>query len=138
MTKTDDERRKRLSSVQTTTSIWLPMIARLMQILNVHTYMRRKESSVIHCKGIRSRTEKASKKSKPVKLGDEYLLVDGYNIIFAWDELKELAKDNLNMARDRLRVDILCNYQGFKQCNLILIFDAYKLKEMSVPKKFTI
>ncbi len=43
------------------------------------------------------------------------------------DELKELAKDNLNMARDRL-IDILCNYQGFKQCNLILVFDAYKVK----------
>lgn len=55
------------------------------------------------------------------------MLVDGYNIIFAWDELKELAKDNLNMARDRL-IDILCNYQGFKQCNLILVFDAYKVK----------
>ena len=71
--------------------------------------------------------QKKHQKSKPVKLGDEYLLVDGYNIIFAWDELKALAKDNLNMARDRL-IDILCNYQGFKQCNLILVFDAYKVK----------
>ncbi len=62
------------------------------------------------------------------------MLVDGYNIIFAWDELKELAKDNLNMARDRL-IDILCNYQGFKQCNLILVLMRIKLKEMSaVPK----
>ena len=67
------------------------------------------------------------KEEKPQEKVAEYLLVDGYNVIFAWDELKELAKDNLNMARDRL-IDILCNYQGFKQCNLILVFDAYKVK----------
>ena len=57
----------------------------------------------------------------------EYLLVDGYNIIFAWDELKELAKDNLDAARQRL-INIMCNYQGVRQCNLILVFDAYKVK----------
>lgn len=57
---------------------------------------------------------------------EEYLLVDGYNIIFAWDELNELAKNNLDSARDKL-MDILSNYQGFKKCNLILVFDAYKV-----------
>jgi small GTP-binding protein len=57
----------------------------------------------------------------------EYLLVDGYNIIFAWEELRELAKDNLDAARNKL-VDILCNYQGFRNCILILVFDAYKVK----------
>ena len=56
-----------------------------------------------------------------------YLLVDGYNIIFAWDELNEIAKDNLDLARNQL-INILCNYQGFKQCELILVFDAYKIK----------
>ena len=59
--------------------------------------------------------------------GPEYLLVDGYNIIFAWDELKELAKVNLESAR-RLLMDLLCNYQGFKKCVVILVFDAYKVK----------
>lgn len=59
--------------------------------------------------------------------GPEYLLVDGYNIIFAWDELKLLAKENLDLARNRL-INILCNYRGFRQCNLILVFDAYKVK----------
>lgn len=58
---------------------------------------------------------------------DEYLLVDGYNIIFAWPELNELSKDNLDSARRKL-MDILCNYQGYKGCNLILVFDAYKVK----------
>lgn len=92
----------------------------LMQIFE-RTYgpVRRKVASYTVKKS--APEQKKHQKSKPVKLGDEYLLVDGYNIIFAWDELKELAKDNLNMARDRL-IDILCNYQGFKQCNLILDF----------------
>ena len=57
----------------------------------------------------------------------EYLLVDGYNIIFAWPELKALADTNLDAARLRLQ-DILCNYQGFKKCNVILVFDGYKVK----------
>ena len=56
----------------------------------------------------------------------EYLLVDGYNIIFAWDELNALAKDNLEAARHKL-MDILCNYQGYQKCNLILVFDAYRV-----------
>lgn len=57
----------------------------------------------------------------------EYLLVDGYNIIFSWKELNELAKGNMDAARYRL-MDILSNYQGFKKCTLILVFDAYKVK----------
>lgn len=57
----------------------------------------------------------------------EYLLVDGYNIIFAWEDLKELAAANIDGAREKL-MDILCNYQGFKKSTLILVFDAYKVK----------
>ncbi len=56
----------------------------------------------------------------------EYLLVDGYNMIFAWEELKALAAVNLASARDRL-MDILSNYQGCRPCTLILVFDAYKV-----------
>ncbi len=59
--------------------------------------------------------------------GPEYVLVDGYNIIFAWEELKALAKENLEHAREEL-IRILCNYQGYKRCELILVFDAYKVK----------
>ncbi len=66
-------------------------------------------------------------KLPPPPKGPEYLLVDGYNIIFAWDELNKLAKDNLDLARNTL-INVLCNYQGFRQCNLILVFDAYKVK----------
>lgn len=65
-------------------------------------------------------------KASPARGKEQYLLVDGYNIIFAWDELKELAKINLDSARTRL-MDLLCNYQGYKKMNLILVFDAYKV-----------
>lgn len=61
---------------------------------------------------------------KPVK---QYLLVDGYNVIFAWKELDELAKYNLDAARSKL-MDILCNYQGYHKKEVILVFDAYKVK----------
>ncbi len=63
---------------------------------------------------------------KPVKR-DSFLLVDGYNIIFAWEELRELSGINIDAARGRLQ-DILCNYQGFRQCRLILVFDAYRVQ----------
>ena len=63
----------------------------------------------------------------PRAVGPEYLLVDGYNIIHAWDELREMAKTNLESAR-RMLMDILLNYQGFKKCIVILVFDAYKVK----------
>lgn len=59
--------------------------------------------------------------------GPEYLLVDGYNIIHAWEELRDIAKDNLDAARFRL-IEIMRNYQGFKQSPVILVFDAYKVK----------
>ncbi len=57
----------------------------------------------------------------------EYLLVDGYNVIFAWDELSEMAKTNIDGARGKL-MDILCNYQGYQKCRLILVFDAYRVE----------
>lgn len=72
-----------------------------------------------------------AKKEKPVKLpkynGREYLLVDGYNVIFSWDSLKELSQNNIDGARNAL-INILCNYQGYKKCDIILVFDAYKVK----------
>lgn len=75
--------------------------------------------------------EAAKKKSpgstKPRERLPEYLLVDGYNVIFAWDELSELAKTNVDGARGKL-MDIMCNYQGFRGCSLILVFDAYRVE----------
>ena len=60
------------------------------------------------------------------EIAPEYLLVDGYNIIFSWDELNTLSKESLDAARHKL-MDILCNYQGFQKCVLILVFDAYRV-----------
>ncbi|MGE4277533.1 MAG: NYN domain-containing protein [Lawsonibacter sp.] len=61
------------------------------------------------------------------KTGPEYLLVDGYNILFAWEELESVARRDIGAARDML-ADILANYQGFRTCIVILVFDAYKVK----------
>jgi translation elongation factor EF-G/predicted RNA-binding protein with PIN domain len=71
--------------------------------------------------------EKPWKGLKPRAVGEEYLLVDGYNIIHAWDDLSRLAREDLDGARRRL-MDILSNYQGWRKCRIILVFDAYKVK----------
>lgn len=63
----------------------------------------------------------------PTVKKEDYLLVDGYNVIFAWEELKELAAHSLDGARGKL-LDILCNYQAVRKCNLIAVFDAYRLE----------
>ena len=63
----------------------------------------------------------------PPKRLPEYLLVDGYNVIFAWEELRDLARTNIDSARDKL-MDVMCNYQGFRRCRLILVFDAYRVE----------
>ena len=72
-------------------------------------------------------TPAASVPAVPVPAGPDYLLVDGYNVIFAWDALRRLADGSLDAARRRL-MDILCNYAGYKRCVPILVFDAYKVR----------
>ena len=74
-----------------------------------------------------SENKKHNSVRTPKYSGTEYLLVDGYNVIFAWDSLKALAKDNVDGARNTL-INILCNYQGYKKCEVILVFDAYKVR----------
>lgn len=59
--------------------------------------------------------------------GKEYLLVDGYNVIFSWDDLKKIAYKSLDTARNTL-INVLCNYQGYKKCEVIIVFDAYRVK----------
>ncbi len=66
-------------------------------------------------------------KAKPLPQGPEYLLVDGYNIIFSWNELKEVAKSNLDLARSML-INTMSNYQGIFGHEVIVVFDAYKVK----------
>lgn len=125
----EDEEEDEEETVQRRAESYLDAAANdneLMQIFE-RTYgaVRRKTASYSVKKT--ASAEKKYKKPKPAPQGDEYLLVDGYNIIFAWEETKALAKTSLQSARDRL-IDILCNYQGFRQCRLILVFDAYKVK----------
>lgn len=76
------------------------------------------------------KTEKPNPKKMPKAPkyeGPEYLLVDGYNVIFSWDNLKKLADSSIDGARNAL-INILCNYQGYKRCEVIVVFDAYKVK----------
>ncbi len=68
-----------------------------------------------------------TKKARPIPKGPLYILVDGYNIIFAWPELKKLASKSLDLARSEL-INRMANYRGFMQCELILVFDAYRVK----------
>ncbi len=125
----NEEEENASDTVRRRAESYLDMVAddnELMQIFE-RTYgkVTRKDTARTVRKTVSA--QKKYGKAKPLPKGPEYLLVDGYNIIFAWDELKELAKSGLNIARDRL-IDILCNYCGFRRCELILVFDAYKVK----------
>lgn len=71
--------------------------------------------------------ERGKVKIMPAKVSEEYLLVDGYNIIFAWEQLRELAAVNIDSAREAL-IEIMSNYQGWKKCHVIVVFDAYRVK----------
>ena len=70
---------------------------------------------------------KSPKKRTPLPEGPDYLLVDGYNVIFSWEMLRKIAETEIDAAREVL-TRILCNYRGFRQCEVILVFDAYKVK----------
>ena len=100
----------------------------LMRIFEM-TYgpIKRKSGEAMHTPRSAGSEHIKPPKAVPLPEGPEYLLVDGYNIIFAWEELAELARTDLDAARHRL-IQILCNYQGYRRCELILVFDAYKVK----------
>lgn len=102
------------------------------QILNRTFYANRKDglnsTKKRYTKRIDTSLEPVVRRYKTEEPKEEYLLVDGYNVLFADEELRELANLNMNGAAQKL-MDILCNYQGLHQCNVILVFDAYKLKD---------
>ena len=83
----------------------------------LHRPAMRREMPQVHYRG----------KELPAGLGESYLLIDGYNIIFAWEELKKIAAESLDLARTRL-IDRICNYQAFTKENVILVFDAYRVQ----------
>ena len=87
---------------------------------------RTRRNGVVRRCRVESRTESVTRNFTPQPKKQEYLLVDGYNIIFAWDELKDLARENMDSARGIL-LDKLCNYQGMKQIEVIAVFDAYRV-----------
>ncbi|MBR4030151.1 MAG: TetM/TetW/TetO/TetS family tetracycline resistance ribosomal protection protein [Clostridia bacterium] len=98
----------------------------LMQIFE-RTYgkVKRREDYLLHTP--HTTEKKNTFKGKPLPKGPEYVLVDGYNVIFAWEFLKNIAETSLEMARDKL-IEILCGYRAFKDVELIVVFDAYKVK----------
>ncbi len=92
------------------------------------TYGQTKRERYPYQETVRKYSDTEAKPYKPKKKKkelEEYLLVDGYNIIFAWEDLSQLAKTNIDGARGKL-IDIMCDYQGWRQCTLILVFDAYR------------
>lgn len=99
----------------------------LERIFEMTSGRNKKKKTFVPKKTILSSEEKKKTETKPAKVLEEYLLVDGYNIIFAWKQLKELAAVNMDSARQAL-IDILANYQGYRKCRLIVVFDAYRVK----------
>ena len=85
------------------------------------------EPEGVSAKTLKYGAEKVRETGKPKERKKEYLLVDGYNIIFAWEDLKEISEVSIDGARGKL-LDILCNYQGMRQCEVIAVFDAYRVK----------
>ena len=88
------------------------------------TYGQIKRRDVLPMMALRSQDKKEL--LARMEPAEEFVLVDGYNIIFAWDELKEIGRDSLDAARHVL-MNLLCNYQGYRGCAVILVFDAYKV-----------
>ena len=100
-----------------------------LQAIFERTYGKGKQRSFLPGEEVRRREVSSQPEKREIRAqstGPEYLLVDGYNVIFAWDELKVIARDNLDAARKSL-MDLLSNYQGFRKCRVILVFDAYKV-----------
>lgn len=124
--------RKSFSSIKNSDNLFA-LDKELMQIFE-QTYGPIKNRSVnqnhftLTEKADGKKREEKYKSNRPAKYdGKQYLLVDGYNVIFSWDSLREMSKDNIDGARNML-INILCNYQGYKKCEVILVFDAYKVK----------
>ena len=129
------EYQMRRSREQESSEQWIG-VDEVDRILDRTFYANKKEGFTPH-KGIAHRKKQKTKQAEVREYGqgsaktaakrEKYLLVDGYNVIFAWEELNELAKVSIDGARGRL-MDILCDYQGVRKCNLIVVFDAYRVK----------
>ena len=106
------------------------MVADEEELLRIFeaTYGKIKRRTPDHLHTPKEKTSVSSnKKARPIPDGPVYLLIDGYNIIFAWDDLKVIAEENIDLARTLL-IGRVCNYQSMRKCNVIIVFDAYKVK----------
>ncbi len=120
-------REKLLSMCRTQNDVFA-LDKELMQIFEQTYGPIKKKSSGSGIRKYESTEKKTGRKTSAPKYdGTEYILVDGYNVIFSWENLRRLANDSIDTARSAL-VNTLCNYQGYKKCELILVFDAYKVK----------
>lgn len=124
---TDDENLRPESAVTRTASKYTGSLAEDKELERIFQMTFRKSEEKMMKPGKTGESETRVYKQQIREVLPEYLLVDGYNIIFAWDELKELAQVNLDSAREAL-IEILNNYQGYRKCNIIAVFDAYKVK----------
>ena len=112
-----------------------------LQEIYAREFGMKKEEVIEHERKKWATKTKYDKKGNPIypkkPVLEEYFLVDGYNIIFSWKELNELSKINMDSAKDKLK-DMLCNYQGYKQCRMMVVFDGYRVKgnKGSVTKYF--
>ena len=113
--------------------IWLG-VDEIDAILAQASSSNRKSSPISHkgisakkTRSVRQKPEGLQKPARPVQKKGKFMLVDGYNILFAWEELAQLAAHNIDSARGKL-MDILCNYQGYLGIHLILVFDAYRVQ----------
>ncbi|WP_099466826.1 translation factor GTPase family protein [Konateibacter massiliensis] len=99
------------------------------QIINSTSFANQGRKSVLKKQrpARQSYYKSVSYTNQPKETKEEYLLVDGYNIVFAWEELQELAKDNMDAARTKL-MDIMSNYQAIRKCHIIVVFDAYRVQ----------
>ena len=103
-----------------------PELEKELLVMFERTYGQIKRRDVLPMMALRSQDKREL--LAQMEPAEEFVLVDGYNIIFAWDELKEIGRDSLDAARHVL-MNLLCNYQGYRGCNLILVFDAYKVPQ---------
>jgi len=98
------------------------------QIMNKTFYANQgRKSAWKRQKASEERYYKPAAGAKRHEAKEEYFLVDGYNIIYAWPELKKLADENLDGARMKL-LDMLSNYQWIRRCHVIVVFDAYRVE----------
>lgn len=119
-----EDKEEEIVTVKSTYDIEKATTKELMEIFE-RTYGKINPKNISYNKAVKMAENKEYVFKKPKKI-KEYILIDGYNVIFAWKELKDLANTNIDAARDRL-VDILTNYKAYIDANIILVFDAYKV-----------